>query len=95
LIHDPEKVGKCFSPVAGKITDKGTKIVIHPLSIEWLLLDMPDAPVDTSEVSDSRRKNYKQWVEEWRREAREIIDNIDHEQDKKNGETEAPEERKD
>lgn len=62
---------KVFFNIAGaKITGKGEKILIRTLSIEELLFDSPDAPVEFEDASDHDKAD----VEEWRKEGRESED---------------------
>lgn len=80
--RDPAKAG-WFDIVGAKITSAGTKIKIRHLSIEDLLIDDPEMPVDTSDtgsaVSDAE---YAARVELWRATGRRFQAGIfDHPDD--------------
>jgi hypothetical protein len=60
-----------YNIVGAEITNKGSKIQIHTLSIEDALLDNPDIPVRI-DVADCAKEEYRLMVEGWRQEAREI-----------------------
>lgn len=76
LIRD-EKLKPFYDVVGAKITGHGEKVFIVKHSIEDMLLDDPELPVDLSEVIQPQ---WKEWcerdVEMWRKEARDIHDEL-------------------
>lgn len=60
--------------VKAKYNSKIDKIKIHITSIEDLLLDYPDMVVDCKNVHNE--KYYEQCVREWRKEAKDILNDI-------------------
>ena len=81
--RDPALTGKCFDIVGAKITAAGTKIKIRHLSIEDLLQDNPEMPVDTSSTgSEVSNAEYAAQVERWRATGRRFKAGIfDHPDD--------------
>lgn len=72
---------KCYDIVGVKITSKGTKIKIHPLSIEDAIFEDPGLPVEidtdfTNEESNQWRRNN---VKKWRQEAIKVLEEIENE----------------
>lgn len=61
-----------FNVVGGKIVRSGEKIRLSAYTIEDLLGDDPDAPVDLSEARESDRLLVEQWREQGRQILREI-----------------------
>ena len=60
-----------YNVVGGKITSSGMKIFINALSLQDVLLDDPEAPIDLSECQDNGDR-YAKAVEEWRQRGREL-----------------------
>ena len=69
VLKRDESKTDCWNVTGAEIRSSGWKLVLHPMSIEDLLTDMPDVEV-TFDGSHSRR-NYANKVERWRAEARE------------------------
>lgn len=61
LIHDKDKRGKEWSIVGARILTTGRKIDIVAISIQDVLADMPDLPIEGGDSRD---------IERWRAEAR-------------------------
>jgi len=74
--RDPTKL-PYFDIVGAKITGRGTKVKIRHLSIEELLIDNPEMPVDTSEVSPEYATNVERWRATGRRFCQGIFDHPD------------------
>lgn len=66
LVHDESKRGECWSIVGAKITTRGMKVDIVPLSIREAMLDHPDLPVECEGSHTAER------VDEWRRDVKEL-----------------------
>ena len=81
--RDPVLTGKSFDIVAARITSAGTKIKIRHCSIEDLLLDNPEMPVDTSTTgSEASTAEHAVKVERWRATGRRFRAGIyDHPDD--------------
>ena len=81
--RDPVLTGKSFDIVAARITSAGTKIKIRHCSIEDLLLDNPEMPVDTSTTgSEASNAEHAVKVERWRATGRRFRAGIyDHPDD--------------
>jgi hypothetical protein len=62
--------------VGGKITDQGSKIVIKHLSLDEILLDNPDLPVEFVGLLEGRRERAKKYIEESRKKNKRIIRNV-------------------
>lgn len=60
----------CYNIVGAEIRGSGAKIVIHTLSIDWMLLEDADAPVTFD--GEYAQKNYADAVKKWRENARRI-----------------------
>ena len=69
LIRDSTKSG--YNVIGAKINSTDNKIQIHTSSIEDILIDKPELPIEYSKYSE---KHYKPRVEEWRKEAKEITE---------------------
>jgi hypothetical protein len=67
LSRDP-KIKPFYNVVSGKYVDKGTKIMITPLSIEDAIFENPELPVDIPD-GDTYHKNK---VEKYREESRKL-----------------------
>lgn len=74
LKHDPDKVGKEFSIVGAEIRAEGRHLDLEIGHLEHLLVDEPDMPVTYD--SEYARSHYASMVEDWRKEAREIIERV-------------------
>jgi hypothetical protein len=67
LIRD-ESLRGCYNVTGATWVGRGMKVQLHPHSIDWMLLDNPEAPVEIDETNASG----KELVEKWRNEAREL-----------------------
>lgn len=70
LLHDPAKRDKAGSIIGAKVVEKGNKLNIVALSIEDAIWDVPDLPVDLSELCskdewEQRITKYRE-IERWR-----------------------------
>jgi hypothetical protein len=66
LIRD-EKKSPCYNVVGAKVKQSGWKIQIMPLSIEDVLIDYPEMPVDLSEVSAHSLADWERSIAAWRK----------------------------
>jgi hypothetical protein len=65
------KAMQCFNIVGYKITNEGEKVRLHLISLEGLLFDDPEMPVDLSEMLEGPAKErYQKQIEEWRQDGR-------------------------
>lgn len=60
-----------YNIIGGKITASGMKVFIRALSLEDVLLDDPEAPIDLSECQDNGNR-YADAIEQWRKDGREL-----------------------
>lgn len=72
LIHDEEKKGKQWSIIGYKVTQRGQKVRLHLMNLEDVICDMPDAPLDLTEVSEMHRKEWEEHAAKLREETRRI-----------------------
>ena len=73
IITDPEKDGKCYSIIGGKVMTSGQKINIVTMGISDILIDNPEMPVDLSDVREqSHEYCWHKKVEAMRKEYREL-----------------------
>jgi hypothetical protein len=77
LVHDPEKVGKCFSVIGLRIPYGGHKVRLHVLEAEDLFIDHLDAPVVYDNPTEEGRARHRHRIEEIRAEMRCIRADID------------------
>jgi hypothetical protein len=61
-----------YNIVGGKITSRGMKIFINPLSLADVLLEDPEVPIDLSECQDNGNR-YAEAVEKWREHGRKFV----------------------
>jgi len=73
MIRDP-KLDGYYDIIGAKVQAKGTKVSIHTMDIDDMLLDDPDAPVAYD--CEYAEKHYKDRVEKWRAENVAIRDAI-------------------
>jgi hypothetical protein len=64
----------CYNIIGGEIRSGGKKIVVHTLSLRWMLLDTPDAPVTFD--GEYAEKHNAERVAKWREEAKSAIAEI-------------------
>lgn len=81
LLHDPSKRG--WSIVGAKVVEKGEKLNIVALSIEDVIWDVPDLPVDLSELTS--QEEWAGRVAQYRADVNACLQEI--EQEKKKNET--------
>ena len=78
LIRDKSR-RPCFDIVGGKICCGGDKLILVGLSIEDAFLDVPDLPVDLSELTPWARDEWHARLDKARAETKEIIRKVDEE----------------
>lgn len=71
LVHDESKK-PYYSIVGGKVTTRGYKVKLVTVSIEDMLLDNPDAPVDLSECSPAHQKDWEARLVKIREEVKQV-----------------------
>lgn len=76
LVHDPAKA-PYYDIVGAKYVSRGKKLVISTLSISDAIFDNEDLPVDYSELEESWRKRYAEWVDHRRKETRDISNGVE------------------
>ncbi len=70
LIQDHSK--DPFYNIKGyKVTGSGRKVQLHLMGLDDVILDNPEIPIDLSELSDDRRGEWGQRIEDLRRRMRE------------------------
>jgi hypothetical protein len=65
-----------YNIIGGKITSKGMKVFIRSLSLEDVLLDDPESPIDLSECQDNGGR-YAKYIEKCREDGRELNKKIE------------------
>jgi len=86
LLHDPSKRG--WSIVGAKVVEKGEKLNIVALSIEDVIWNVPDLPVDLSEL-----RSQEEWagrVAQYRADVNACLRKIELEKAKKNAPDQQP-----
>lgn len=76
LVHDESK-RPYYSIVGYKVTQRGSKVKLHLMSLDDCMLDEISLPVDLSEVSDFHRERWEKRVAELRERMREIHESVE------------------
>lgn len=76
LIHDKNKA-PYYDVVGAKIVGKGTKVVIHPLSISDAIANDHDLPIEYEGVSELKRKDYEESYMRQRQESIDISNDVE------------------
>ena len=87
LLHDPAKRDKAWSIIGAKVVEKGNKLNIVAMSIEDAIWDVPDLPVDLSELCS--KDEWEQRVTKYRADVNACLQEIEQEE-KARGKTNAP-----
>ena len=69
LVHDESK-RPFWTIIGARITRRGMKVDIVPMSVRDVLVDMPDLPV----TFDDGDLYYPEAVERWRKEVRDVVE---------------------
>ena len=59
------------------VTQRGEKIVLHLMSLEDVLVDNPDAPLDLNELGEYHQKRWQERADKLREESRALRQNLE------------------
>ena len=68
LIQDKDLIGRCYSVIGFKYTDKGKKIMLRSMSLDDFLTDNPDGNVELDLSTEKKQKEYQKMVNKLRDE---------------------------